>query len=90
MSLDIGWDRDWSSIARSDASIGARYTKVKQNDGSDDDSWGAIARFDFTYQGTVSTTTFRYYHDLSTTAEGEDINVDNFYLTYRRFDHRTL
>ena len=35
-SLDIGWDRDWSSIASSDAAIGARYTNVKSNDGTDE------------------------------------------------------
>ena len=84
LSLDIGWDRDWSDIAKSGASIGARYINVKLNDGSEDDTWGVKARFDYTYQGMVSTTTFRYYHDLNTTAAGADINVDNFYLTYRR------
>lgn len=84
-TLDIGWDRDWSSVTSSDASIGARYTNVKQNDGDEDDSWGVKASFDVMYTGVVSTTTFRYFHDLRTTADGADVNVDNFYLTYRRW-----
>jgi hypothetical protein len=83
-SLDIGWDRDWSSITRSKATLGARYTEVTQNDGTKDDTWGAKASFDMRFTGTVSTTTFRYYHDLRTTVDGDDVNVDNFYLTYRR------
>ena len=83
-SLDIGWDRDWSSITQSYASIGARYTNVKQNDGTEDDSWGTKARVDVTFEGIVSTTTFRYFHDLRTTVDGDDVNVDNFFITYRR------
>ena len=83
-SLNIGWDRDWSSITNSDASIGARYTEVKRNDGTKDDNWGVKASFDFTSKGTVSTTTFRYFHDLRTTTAGNDVNVDNFFLTYQR------
>jgi hypothetical protein len=83
-ALDIGWARDWSAITRSDASIGARQATVKRDDGTEDDSWGARARFDFTYKGIVSTTTIRYFHDLRTTVDGNDINVDNVYLTYRR------
>ena len=83
-ALNFGWKRDWSDITNSDASIGARYTNVKRDDGTEDDKWGAKAKFDFTYAGIVSTTTFRYFHDLRTTADGDDVNVDNFYLTYRR------
>ena len=83
-SLDFGWDRDWSSITQSYASIGARYTNVKQNDGTEDDNWGTKARVDVTFEGIVSTTTFRYFHDLRTTVDGDDVNVDNFFITYRR------
>jgi hypothetical protein len=83
-SLDIGWNRDWSSISSSFASIGARYIEVERNDGDKDDTWGAKARFEFTSQGEVSTTSVRYFHDLRTTAEGDDVNVDNFFLAYRR------
>jgi hypothetical protein len=83
-SLDIGWNREWSSISSSFASIGARYIEVKQNDGEEDDRWGAKGRLEYTYSGEISTTEIRYFHDLRTTAEGDDINVDNFYLTYRR------
>jgi hypothetical protein len=83
-SLDIGWNRDWSSITSSFAAIGARYIEVDRNDGDKDDTWGAKARFNFSYQGEVSSTTIRYFHDLRTTAEGDDINVDNFFLAYSR------
>jgi hypothetical protein len=82
-SLDIGWDRDWSSITRSGAAIGARYTEVMRNNGTKDDNWGAKARFELTSEGTVSTTIFRYFHDLRTTNAGDDVNVDNFFLNYR-------
>ena len=84
MALDIGWKRDWSSVSNSFASIGARYTTVTDEDGTDDDTWGAKARVDLKYQGEVSTTTFRYFHDLRTATDGSDVNVDNFYLAYRR------
>jgi hypothetical protein len=84
LALDIAWKRDWSSITNSLASIGARYTNVKQNDGTEGDKWGAKALVTLTSQGLASTTTFRYSHDLRTTVDGEDVNVDNFYLTYRR------
>jgi hypothetical protein len=83
-SLDFGWDRDWSSVTSSIASIGARYTNVKEKDGSEDDNWGAKASVDVTFAGIASSTTFRYFHDLRTTVDGDDVNVDNFYLTYRR------
>ena len=83
-ALNIGWARDWSSISSSDASIGATYTKVKRDDGTEDDNWGARASVEYSYEGIVSTTTFRYFHDLRTTVAGDDINVDNFYLTYSR------
>lgn len=84
MALDIGWRRDWSSVSNSFASIGARYINVTDEDGAEDDTWGAKARVDLKYQGEVSTTTFRYFHDLRTTADGADVNVDNFFLAYRR------
>jgi hypothetical protein len=83
-ALNFGWKRDWSSITSSDAAIGARYANVEQKDGTEDDNWGAKAKLDIDFTGIVSSTTFRYYHDLRTTVDGDDINVDNFYLTYRR------
>jgi len=83
-SLDIGWHRDWSPVSYSFASIGARYANVTEEDGSDDDSWGARARIDLSFEGEISTTLFRYFHDLRTTSEGDDINVDNFYFSYRQ------
>ena len=84
-SLRIGWKRDWSDIASSRASVGGRYTTVNRNDGSEDDSWGAVANFDLTYDGVVSTTVINYSHKLTTTAEGYDVNVDNFYASYQRW-----
>jgi hypothetical protein len=84
-SFDFGWDRDWSSITSSFAGIGALYSNVKSSNGIDeDDNFGAKARIDLNFRGTVSSTIFRYFHDLRTTAEGDDVNVDNFYLGYSR------
>ena len=83
-ALNLGWKRDWSDITNSDASIGARYANVKRNDGTEDDNWGVKASFDLTMEGVANTTIFRYFHDLRTTANGEDINVDNFWITYTR------
>ena len=83
-ALDVGWNRAWSAITISRAFIGARHTTVKQNDGTKDDTWGARGGLNITSRGLASTTTFRYFHDLRTTVEGKDINVDNFRLTYRR------
>ncbi|BBO77635.1 hypothetical protein DSCW_50520 [Desulfosarcina widdelii] len=83
-SMDIGWHRDWSTVSYSFASIGARYAEVTDEDGSDDDSWGARARIDLSFDGETSTTLFRYFHDLRTTSQGDDINVDNFYFSYRQ------
>ena len=84
-ALRLGWKRDWSEIMQSDASIGARYNIIKQDNGSEDENWGAVANFDLTYDGIASTTTIQYFHDLRTTAEGADINVDNFYASYQRY-----
>jgi hypothetical protein len=83
-ALNVGWARDWSTITRSNASIGARYTNVKRDDGTEDDNWGVRANIDITALGLVSRTTFRYFHELRTTVEGDDVNVDNFHLIYRR------
>jgi hypothetical protein len=82
--LNVGWDRDWTSITKSSAYIGARYTTVTDNDGTEDNNWGVKASVEITSIGVASNTTFKYYHDLRTTVDGIDINVDNFYLTYRR------
>ena len=81
-ALDFGWERDWSEITNTYASIGARYTNVDPKSGDDENDWGATARFDLTHRGIASTITFEYYHDLATSAFGADINVDNFYLKY--------
>jgi hypothetical protein len=83
-AFNLGWKRDWSDITDSDASIGARYAKVTRDDGTEDDSWGVKAHFDLTLEGVANTTWIRYFHDLRTTADGDDINVDNFWITYRR------
>jgi hypothetical protein len=83
-SLNLGWKRDWSDISFSDASIGARYANVKRNDGTEDDSWGVKANFELTMEGVANTTRIRYFHDLRTTVDGDDVNVDNFWITYRR------
>ena len=83
-SLNLGWKRDWSEITDSDASIGARYANVTRNDGTEDDNWGVKASFDLTMEGVANTTQIRYFHDLRTTVDGEDVNVDNFWITYRR------
>ena len=85
-SLDLGWRRDWSDITRTYASIGARYTEVDfADDRDDDDTWGALARFNWRRRGLVSNLVFNYYHDLTTLVDGRDVNVDNLYLSY---DHR--
>jgi hypothetical protein len=84
-SLDLGWERDWSDITNTFASIGARYTTVEDNDGDDEDNWGARARFNLRRQGLASEITFEYYHDLATLVDGTDVNVDNFLL---RYDYR--
>jgi hypothetical protein len=83
-ALNVGWARDWSAITRSFASIGARYTTVKKSDGTEDDNWGVRGNIDITSQGLASRTTFRYFHELRTNVDGSDVNVDNFFLEYRR------
>lgn len=84
-ALDLGWNRNWTSIIRSAAAIGVRYTSVKhQDDGLEDENVGGKASLSITSLGLASTTTFRYFHDIRTTEEGDDVNVDNFYLSYRR------
>ena len=82
VSLNFGWGRDWSDITNTFAAIGARYTNVEDQDGNDENTWGALARFNLTRQGIASKITFRYYHDLATLVSGVDVNVDNFYLRY--------
>ncbi len=82
VSLDFGWDRDWSEITTTQALIGARYTTVENNLGNDRDVWGARGLFNLTHQGVVSVVNFRYFHDLRTTVVGTDVNVDNFFLGY--------
>lgn len=82
-SLDFGWKRDWSEITNTFLSIGPRYSIIKYKNGNSNDySWGAIARFRLNHKGIASKTTFQYYHDLATIADGVDVNVDNFYLIY--------
>ncbi len=83
-ALNIGWARKWSEISRSRVFIGVRYTDIERNNGTEDDKWGVRGGFNFTRKGLASTTTFRYVHALRTTVEGDDVNVDNFYLSYRR------
>lgn len=83
-ALNLGWARNWSTITRSRATLGAQYNTTKRNDGTKDDTWGVRAGLDITSRGLLSTTTFRYFHELRTTIEGNDVNVDNFFLTYRR------
>jgi hypothetical protein len=84
-TLDIGWIRNWTSITRSSATIGVRYVNVKQkSDGSENDNVGAKASVNITSLGLASRITLRYFHDLRTTEEGADVNVDNLYLEYRR------
>lgn len=85
VSFDFGWEHDWSDITNTFAAIGPRYTNVEDQDGNDEDTWGAKARFNLTRKGIASTTTFEYYHDLATLTDGTDVNVDNFYL---RYDYR--
>ncbi len=82
VSLNLGWERDWSDITNTFAAIGARYTNVEDQDGNDENTWGALARFNLTHQGISSVITIQYYHDLATLTNGEDVNVDNFYLRY--------
>lgn len=91
VSLDLGWKRDWSQITDTFVSIGPRYTNVENKNGVDKDTWGVRALFDLTHKGIASQITFRYYHDLRTTAAGKDVNVDNLFLGYNyrlteRFD----
>lgn len=84
-SLDFGWNRNWTSITKSSAIIGVRHTNVKQKgDGSEYDAVGAKGSLQITSLGLASRTTFRYFHDLRTSEDGDDVNVDNFYLEYRR------
>ncbi len=85
VALDLGWKRDWSDITNTFASIGARYTTVEDQDGNDESNWGALARFNLTHLGIASKITLSYYHDLATLTNGQDVNVDNFYL---RYDYR--
>ncbi len=81
-SFDLGWERRWSDITKSLAAIGARYTHVEEKNGDKDGTWGARGHLSLTHQGLVSTLQLLYSHDLSTTADGENINVDNLYLNY--------
>ena len=83
-TIDIGWDRDWSQTLNSALSIGARYSDISRDDGTSDDSWGVKANFDMKFEGEVSTTKIEYNHDIRTTTDGDDINVDNFLVTYNR------
>ena len=55
---------------------------MEDQDGNDENDWGARAKFDLTHRGIQSKIIFRYYHDLATTANGTDVNVDNFFLGY--------
>ena len=87
-SLDIGWKRRWSDITKSFVSIGARYADIQYVDeeeeyNEDRSDWGVRARVDLNHEGITSSTIFKYYHDVDTTADGIDVNVDNLYLQYR-------
>ncbi len=83
-SLDVGWDREWSNITNSFASIGVRYADIRYVDDDDEDrsEWGVRARVELNHKGLATFTNFEYYHDVDTTADGTDVNVDNFYLRY--------
>jgi hypothetical protein len=83
-ALNAGWKRDWNNITHSDTTIGARHTKVTREDGTEDDTWGAKANFELTLDGIANRTRIIYFHDLRTTADGADINVDNFFVDYER------
>ena len=83
ISLDLGWERDWSPITNSLATIGGRYAMVENQQSDDDlDKWGVRASLRIRHKGPASSLEFMYYHDVDTTAAGTDINVDNFKLRY--------
>lgn len=83
-TLDLGWDREWSRTLNTALAVGARYSDISRNNGTNDDSWGVKANFDMKFKGEVSTTIIEYYHDIRTTTNGDDVNVDNFLVTYNR------
>ena len=83
-TIDLGWDREWSRTLNTALSVGARYSDISRDNGTSDDSWGVKANFDMKFTGEVSSTKIEYYHDIRTTTEGDDINVDNFLVTYNR------
>jgi hypothetical protein len=82
--LDLGWARHWSTVTSSAVTLGARYTKVSRADGTEFDKVGPRAGLNITSRGLVSTTVFRYFHELRTTERGQEVNVDNLFLDYRR------
>jgi hypothetical protein len=82
--LDLGWARNWSTVTSSAVTIGARYTKINRADGTEHDKVGPRAGLNITSRGLVSTTVFRYFHELRTTERGQEVNVDNLFLDYRR------
>jgi len=84
LSLDVGWRRDWSSTTAIDFTIGGRYITVSNESGEDQSRWGAKGGLNIKLGGIASSTSIRYFHDLRTTAEGDDVNVDNLYIAYSR------
>ncbi len=82
-SLDLGWSRRWSSLTNSHASIGARYSTINRSDGIEKSGWGAKANLSIESRGLVSVTKFNYFHDMRTSVDGGEVNVDNFFLTYQ-------
>lgn len=77
----LGLDHTFSETLRGNISGGPRYTETEYISGRTDDDWGWTAAVSLTKTWQTASAQLGYSRDLSSTAEGETVEVDRFTLT---------
>ncbi|MBN2514842.1 MAG: hypothetical protein JXC33_02290, partial [Deltaproteobacteria bacterium] len=77
----LGLDHTFSETLRGNISGGPRYTETEHISGRTDDDWGWTAAVSLTKTWQTASAQLGYSRDLSSTAEGETVEVDRFTLT---------
>ncbi|MBN2687575.1 MAG: outer membrane beta-barrel protein [Deltaproteobacteria bacterium] len=78
--LSLGLNHQFTPTFSTGINAGARYTETENNAGVTDDNWGWTADVSVTKTWQTASASLSYSHDLSYTAEGENVDVDRFSL----------
>ena len=83
--LSLGWTHQFSETFRLRAFLGGRYTEQSFNDGrQSDETWGGVADISLRKTGVVSSMDIGYSRNINNSTEGEQIEVDRIYCSFRQ------